>query len=366
MILSNRIIEELIKGDSSIINLNIDNTNQPQWANYVEQYRLVVFLLSQNKSGINDISHPFLFLVRHFTELLLKENLANEDIELVHKHEFRSIYQQYTECNLTIPSKLKEAIASTYSLDNDGSCYRYFNDTSFDNKPIPLSEFFERFQEIENNSYFYRKLTNYEKFNRNTKGLFNCYMREISTAGKLRTQYDTAIERILSLIANSSVDIYDIYLPLMFLLRHSLELALKDNAIDILNLEADPSEKQRLTSKIIGQHSVSKLYNIFNRYFERIPINNIKDEEFKNKLISSMEKVNSLRAVVNLLDKTSRQFRYIPENKSINIDTTMVPSILNLYLNTDSFLTFAIVVLKQDGIIPFTNEELADLYEYLE
>lgn len=361
MILDNDKIQKWIESSPKKFELNVDKNNQPTWSDYVEQYRLIIYHLSENKNGINDISYPFLFLTRHFFELLLKKHLVDNGIELKKEHDFGSIFQQYEDNNLNIPSEVKEAIESVYNLDDDGAKYRYFNNIDFDREPIELGELFCKFKKIDCTNPFYRELTSINSCDKKVKGRFNCYMCEINGSGQLRTQYDTAIQRILSLITDGVVDILDIYLPLMFLLRHSLELALKTSLVKILSLEKDKEVWLKNNLEISEQHSIMKLFNMLYNYLSEEIVETINDDKFKTEFKESKNKLTEYQKVIHDLDHKSTQFRYVPdENMRVIINSKKLKEILKLYLETDSFLTFAVDVLKEDGIIPYTDDELAE------
>lgn len=363
--------KEFIRNNPDKFTLSIHKNNQPSWEDYVEQYRYIVFLLAEQgkqlKYSINRISHPFLYLIRHFFELHLKNEMIKQGISPIREHNFKAIFKQYEENNILVPNEIKEAI-DILDFDEDGACYRYYKGLD-DNiyfrghKVIEIHRLFESYSRISQPNLFYKQLTLIDQFDKRLIWEFTCHMHEITTQGQIRTEYDFVISYIIKLIANGTVDISKIYLPLMFLIRHSIELALKDNAIGILILETDTITKEKIEKKIKLEHSLSRLYNIFNKYLMQAPLDNT-DDEFKRRTSEFYETTERLKNIIHDLDSNSRQFRYIPENDKIKIETHTLLSALDLYIFTDPFLTFCIDVFKESSIIPYSDEELYEMFGY--
>ena len=147
----------------------------------------------------------------------------------------------------------------------------------------------------------------------------------------------------------------------MFLLRHSLELALKTSLVKILSLEKDKEVWLKNNLEISEQHSIMKLFNMLYNYLSEEIVETINDDKFKTEFKESKNKLTEYQKVIHDLDHKSTQFRYVPdENMRVIINSKKLKEILKLYLETDSFLTFAVDVLKEDGIIPYTDDELAE------
>lgn len=360
--------QKSIENNPEKFRLNIQRNNQPTWEDYVEQYRYIIFLLAEKgkekKYSINPISRPFLFLLRHYFELLLKKELISEGINPIREHDFNEIFKQYDDNGLIISDNIKNAI-SCIDFDKDGTCYRYYRNLDGevclrDNSIIEVHKLFEEYLKLPSS---YKELISTSEFDKRLVWEFTCHMHEVSTQAQIRTQYDLVISYILKLIIEGSVNIGDIYLPLLFLVRHSIELALKDNAIDILVLEIDEIKRNKMEAKIKVEHSLFRLYNIFNQYLSQIPIDNI-DIEFKKRTNEFYEATEKLKNIIHQLDSNSRQFRYIPENNGIKIENNAISDALTLYTFTDPFLTFVIDVFKENSLIPYTDKELADMFGY--
>ena len=88
------------------------------------------------------------------------------------------------------------------------------------------------------------------------------HVNQCGGTGPLRTQYDFIISMLVKGILNNSWELHKVYLPLLFLIRHSIELALK------LNIERIRKHSVALISNkdIENEHSLCILYNIFNKY----------------------------------------------------------------------------------------------------
>lgn len=367
MILSSQ-TQEFIKNYPEKFKLRIHKLNQPSWEDYIEQYRCIVNLLIDRKGvTLNSINRPLLFLIRHFLEIHLKNELQKGGQDPIREHSFIAIYKQFEENNLEIPDEIKDAI-KILDFDEDGACYRYYQDLEGNiyfkqNTIIQLHKLLDNFQKISTSNLFYKQLVSINQFDNLLISRLTFYMHEISTQAQLRTQYDDVISYIIKLISENIIDINKIYLPFIFLLRHSIELALKDNALKILILENDPNKRQKIEKNIKQEHSLCRLYNIFNRYLSQVSFSNI-DEDFKLKIFEAKQKTEDLNRIIHILDNNSRQFRYLPENNRIEIVNDTLSKVLELYIFTDPFVTFVIDVFKENSLIPFSDDELAEIYGY--
>ncbi|RZK38631.1 MAG: hypothetical protein EOO90_21735 [Pedobacter sp.] len=90
-------------------------------------------------------------------------------------------------------------------------------------------------------------------------------MAECAGLGVLRTQFDSTIELLIKGIIEDKFDIHKVYLPLLFLIRHSLELALKFN-IDEIQKGSSVISQNNFT----WEHSLATLFNCYNDYLSKI------------------------------------------------------------------------------------------------
>ena len=92
-------------------------------------------------------------------------------------------------------------------------------------------------------------------------------MGECKGLGHIKTQYDQVIEFLVNGILNENFDIDKTYLPLFFLIRHSLEIGLKSN-LEQANIEL---------SDYNDIHSLEKLYNLFKDYLSKLDLTKMSD-----------------------------------------------------------------------------------------
>ncbi len=141
----------------------------------------------------------------------------------------------------------------------------------------------------------------------------------------------------------------DVYLPLLFLIRHSMELGLKSNLAD--------AKEYLLPNKlnvIQNEHSICKLFNLLNGIINKA-LMEIKESNFKEKTKSYHDLLQQLNTEIHKLDSDSYYFRF-PYKKDgtlsqFRLEKSETYKILNLCQKVDAYLTFAIPVLKHYGYI---------------
>ena len=156
---------------------------------------------------------------------------------------------------------------------------------------------------------------------------------------------------------NGHLSINDIYLPLFFLLRYGIELALKSNIQDIGNKV--PIEQQQ---KIGGTHSIEQLYHILLSYIrpavEKIP----QGDKFRTETESFAKDVSKLNKCIHNLDVHSRAFRFPSMERPLALKRKSLIDALKLYYSTDAFLTNAVNVLLFAGYLEVGDDKLAEFY----
>ena len=339
---------------------------------YVNQYRLLILHITEDGAksnyNINKRIRPFMFLIRHYFELLLKYNLDLNGVKYTNTHSFDKLYNQCYNTNIRLPSELKDAI-SVLNFDSDGGCFRYLKnidgDIYFnDLLRIELHSLFQSYNNIPLTNSFKMDICNIANFTKPLIWEFTGCMNEIRTDAQLRSQYDDIIEFIIKGVLEKKIDINEIYLPFLFLIRHSLELGLKDNIKNILIIETQFEESNKILKRLCQEHSLARLYNIYQRYLSQLDLN-ILSEEHTRKYNLYKANYDSLNDTIHVLDNNSRQFRY-PLEPTTKLPLTKISifNIIQLYYNTDPFITFTIDVFKEYEIIPFSREELIQIYNY--
>lgn len=347
-------MRQVIKDSAKFI---ITKNDIRTWENYFLQYKKVFEILLKDslncKYQTNHKFMPFMFMFRHSMELWVKyiySNNNNKDNSVVVlSHDISLFLQgQTNECI----SVLNELLS--LQKDKDGACWRYpidcngllyFNQLEKIDSYNACIKFFDFLCSIEPQYVAPNIENNYRKLQ------WELYFHpsECTTMGQVATQYDLVLNRIVTAINKNEVSINEIYLPVLFILRHTLELKLKQGIIDLDKIVNDNVRKQ-----IGAEHSVKKLYDIFVSFIEdaiaKISDNNLKEE---------CEKLRDLtveyKDVINMLDAKSLTFRFPLDIKG-HI-TNYVPSendivkTINLFVETDPFLCYVTQVLKYEGIL---------------
>ncbi len=178
------------------------------------------------------------------------------------------------------------------------------------------------------------------------------HMGECPNLGCIRTQYDEVIKYLIEGVLSDNYDINRIYLPLLFLIRHSLELGLKSNLQQAKKISSDKVPKKQY-DKI---HSLSQLYNCFggeDGYLSKLDLTKM-SVETKKQFDAYKSEYEDLNEVVHQLDNNSNYFRYPVDSKGKNhplyISNNGLFRILKLYYLTDPFTSFTLDVLNDEGI----------------
>lgn len=335
--------------DKLILTLSL---HEFSWKHYYENYNnALTYISAKGLEGnyiINRQSMAYLFIMRHTFELLLKYSLEQQGITPPPSHNLSTIYSKF---QFGIPSELMQAI-NIIDKDIDGSCYKYINNKA--GNPYWDFEKLEVFDVLKfcNLSIFPGLMLNgigpeINWESKKHKWDFTCHMNEVRTLGQLRTCYDFSIGLLLEGVANDEININNIYLPLLFLVRHSLEIALKFN-LDRLQITTT-TQTQRL---IASYHSLESLYNNYMSYlqiFESQLTTGVVGEYVNLK--TNYERLNK---IIHNLDTNSQAFRYPTNNNgaaiNLNLKPDVIYEVIELYYFTDSFITFTIEVFRENGI----------------
>lgn len=339
------------------------------WESFFFQYNGAFLILLKDsfacKYSTNCKFMPFMFLFRHSMELWVKhvfqENNGKESDVLYTSHDVNAfIQEQADEC--------KEVLNALLPLQKDieGACWRYPMDRNG-------SLYFSKNEKID--SYgacvkyinFINSINILQKdFNLDGIGSKRLHWElqfhscDCMTMGQAATQYDFALARIVDAIINVDVSINSIYLPILFLLRHTLELKLKQGIINLGNIVNENDRKQ-----ISTEHSVKKLYEIFASFINRA-IAKVSDSELKKESKQLRDLTVEYKDVINDIDAKSFSFRY-PFDKKGNISNFKprkdnVVKTLDLYIKTDTFLCFATEVLMREGALEVGDDILGALF----
>ena len=183
------------------------------------------------------------------------------------------------------------------------------------------------------------------------------YTHECRGLGVIRSHYDITIDMLVLGVIKGQLSIDDIYIPLLFLLRHGIELALKSNIQDIGNKV--PIKKQQ---KIGGIHSIEQLYHILLSYIEPAVEKIPQGDKFKIETESFIQNVAKLNNCIHNLDVHSRAFRFPSVERPLALKRDSLVEALKLYYSTDAFLTNAVKVLMYSGYLEVGDDKLAEFY----
>jgi len=329
------------------------------WEHYYNSYNYSIQKLLekglQHNYALNCRARSIMFLIRQSLELCLKCNIEKQGKAIPLTHDFNELFNEFND-SLPPPSELK-TIIEKIDFDKDGGCYRYYADKienkpyfTYDNK-IELSEIIKQYNLISPaNGFLIGKISNpFDYDSRVIKWDLTFHLGECRNLHHVRTQYDMATEFLIEgiLIDNYKAEL--LYLPLLFLMRHSLELALKANIFEIQKLSSLIKSKN-----YSHEHSLMTLYNCYADYLSKIDLTALSDDT-KLQLLLFQEKYIELNDIIHRLDTNSRSFRFPVDKDSkayvLDIGKIKLTDILKLYYFTDPFITFTNAVLEEAGAL---------------
>lgn len=362
MILANeQLFDDLLKNE--LLTLN-EKSHRRTWEYYYEQYhnvfRLFLGTAKQKRYQTNPKFMPFMFIMRHSLELFLKDKISKT---MAPWKQFGTTHNLKDLCQIANINGVKFLNDfDCLNCNSDGDCWRYISDKN----GMPH---FQGRKEIR----AFDACNNYCSFLDNDASFTNAsedkklqweltfHTIDYHTLGIIGTQYDFAIKDILQAIRERKISINDIYLPLLFFLRHSLELKLKASIIDLGNVV---NEQDR--SKVNHTHSVKLLYDIFQDFVD-CAIKNIQDLNLKEESIAFQKVTEQYKDAIQSLDANSYLFRFPKDRKGNDADfipkSDCVSEILKLYRKSDSFLCYAVGVLYQAGVLKIGEDKEREYYE---
>lgn len=336
-----------------------------EWKHYYQSYNYIfskVIEKSIERKYVNFCGIALLFLYRHSLELCFKYNLANLGLGIPVSHKFKDMEAAFPDVSI-IPVELIQIkeILDLGNPENDGSCFRYYEDKQT-NSPyftyygnhIQVDKLLEKHNSISSIIFIVDKTST--KYNYNIpkiKGKMTATLGECRGLGQLRTQFDCVIEMIIIGIIEEGFDIKLTYLPLMFLIRHSLEIALKFNIVDIQKRTTKIKNKE-----IRNEHSLVKLFNIYNNFLDTVDVT-IFSKGVKEDFLKYKRDYAQFNRQIHDLDINSRFFRFPTDkdgnNQNIPLDKFDLLEVIRLYCFLDTFITFTNEVLDEHDLISETK-----------
>ena len=362
MILNNNSLVYLLKHEKNLLQITTKNHTRT-WEYYHEQYdkafRVLLEIAKQKDNQTNSQFMPFLFIMRHSLELFLKKNISNTQTswgEYGNTHNLEYLYKIAT----IDASQFLESF-ECLNCNSEGDCFRYLSDKEghsyFDNITIKAFEACNYYCSLLDDD---NSLTQ-GGIGRKLQSELTCYTRDCYTLGIIGTQYDFAIENILLAIQKKQISINDVYLPMLFLLRHCLEIKLKSSIMNLGNVVNDTDR-----AKASSTHSVKELYKILANHINPA-IQSIPDPEFKKDSEYLLQASEQYKDIIASLDANSFLFRFPMDRKGneSNFKPTQdcVFDILNLYKKSDPFLCFGVGVLYEAGVLRIGADKEREYYE---
>lgn len=355
------LLDSLLQNDLLTIN---NQSHKRTWEYYYEQYHkaFLVFLeiAKQKRYQTNRKFMPFMFIMRHSLELFLKEKISKTMTTWEQYGTTHNLEKLYQFANINDQEFLKHL--DCLNCNSEGDCWRYVSDRN-------ESSYFKERKEIhafDACNYYCSFLDNGASFtnasaDKKLQWELTFHTTDYHSLGIIGTQYDFAIKDILLAIQERKISINEIYLPLLFLLRHSLELKLKASIIELGNVV---NEQDR--SEVNHTHSVKLLYDIFQHFID-CAIKNIKDLNLKEESIAFQKVTEQYKDAIQSLDANSYLFRFPKDRKGNDANFTpksdCVSEILKLYRKSDSFLCYAVGVLYQAGVLKIGEDKEREYYE---
>lgn len=182
---------------------------------------------------------------------------------------------------------------------------------------------------------------------------FNSYLGYNRDWWNYYAQYKNAIDELVNGI-EKNIPIDTISLPLLFMIRHSIEIGLKANILKLQ--EVNPTIKA-ITFGGTKSHSNEMLYNKFEEHLKLITKNFKIRESIHKEITKYLKKFEPLKDKLHKLDKGSFNFRYpVDRNGNYNFDwdeKVNIAEIINLFYSIQPFIIFTNRILYEEGVFGF-------------
>ena len=332
-----------------------------EWSYYYKQYitayDYLIGIANNKQYQMNCQFMSFMFIFRQSVELMLKYQLStiNQVIPLTHS---------LSKLAEGLDERFIRLVNNTPKLypDSDGSQFRYYN--SNDGTPyfhhseiLKVANDCNTFINFANNDCPIVHIKN--SINPRDKVIDHelCfYTSECRGLGFVRSHYDMTLDCLTLAIINGGLDANDIYLPILFLIRHGIELAIKSNLLDLGNSLSEKGQRA-----LVNEHNVFQLFKLLSENIEGA-INSIpKDDKFRTEAERYKTKVIELKDLIHKFDAKSDIFRY-PGGKNLKFKEDVILTALKLYYETDAFLTNAVLVLFEAGYLEIGDDVIYQYY----
>lgn len=331
------------------------NLHKYTWDYYYKQYAKVlnyIISLSLKKEYlINRKQMAVMFIYRHTVELFLKFKIANEGWLVPNTHSLAMLTQE-------LKGQLSQRFLDSLIIlkpDGEGDNFRYIKSED-GNKHYngelldvlsSLSLFLES-DEIKETGLFTCQLNISDKVLRHE---WTLYTIETQTLGHVKTQYDDLIITLLYGIKMGELEIAEIYLPLLFLIRHSLELGYKDNLSEVVT-QLNKSQIKKVQEK----HSLGSLYNIVSQFvIDARSRMTPSDEPIMREIDNYLPIVKRLNVILHNIDSVSHSFRF-PVDKNgkpiaLPLSANILAESVDAIQKADPFISLSLSVLIYEGYL---------------
>lgn len=331
------------------------------YTQYSKVYEYLLGIANEKQYQINCQHRSFMFIFRHTVELMLKYVAGEKGIEPQNTHNLKKlandINADFSTLISALPNLFPEEDGAMFKYDacKDGRLYFGAHHILY---AYTDCQAFVRFTKSNEGRYSLYPISEDVDINDKIwKHKLSFYTNECRGLGGIRSHYDTTIDLFVLGVIEGRLSVNDIYLPLFFLLRHGIELALKSNLQDIGNKV--PIDKQKEIGEI---HSIERLYHFLLNYIEpavkKIPQGN----KFEVETRSFIQGVDKLNKCIHNLDVQSRAFRFPSMERPLALKRNSLIDALCLYYSTDAFLSNAVNVLLYAGYLEVGDDKLTETY----
>lgn len=350
------------------VNFLYDNSYDCTLKYYTEQYsyciKCIINYGSEVNFWFNAAGRSIVSVLQHYIELLLKYNIHANKRKMERTHNLLELLKIFQVNALDVPEKIIEVVnkISKYDIRGDSSCWRYYIDKDgfpYFNFPATYKLNFKDFIEtirLANSTDSFDFICDFRLPNEITRRLENrliFYLLDANSMGGVRSAFNELISLLLNGIFNKKISFSKIYLPLLFLIRHSIELGIKDILIEILEVE-----DIEIKIKLNEEHSLVKLFNGLELCLSKIEIDKL-DPETQRQFKDYKLKFNTFNKIIHNLDSDSLKFRFPKQDeKGLNIlNNANFFKLLKLFVTIQPFLDFTVTVLKSEGALELSAKD---------
>lgn len=348
------IFEKVNFGNPKLLEIPIE-LHEYSWEFYYKQYFTVLqFLISlslKREYQLNKMQMAVMFIFRHAVELLLKKKLVDGGKAIRDSHDLKKLAVDLGD------SALLNFVnnADVLRPNGHGDCFKYISDKDgtkhFNSEILDVLPCVSSFITISGMNYNEIDLEMCDVNSKKLRHEWSFYTIDTRSLGHIKTQYDFLISSILNSIKSDELKIEHVYLPLLFLIRHSLEVGFKDNISEVFDCLKN-SQKKKYCSK----HSLEALLNIVIQFIDEAQKNFTSlDDTIQKELAYYMPLTEQLMKTMHELDNRSLSFRFPVDENGIFMNVPFSRNVLSdavaAFQTADPFISLSLSVLKYEGYI---------------